>query len=169
MIVFVSGSSKLKVLTSNMKYFLKKYMDKGASFIVGDCCGGDELAQNYLKEHNYEDVTVYCSTKTPRANRCRYDRFISLWNKAQGKTGEEFYQVKDKAMCEACDVALAFWNGTSYGVKCNIERCISLGKDIEVCMDDFTNTVLPFTDNKNIHYYFELQPDPITSMPHHLA
>ena len=97
MIVFISGSSSLTELTPDMKKCLDKHMSRGASFIVGDCKGGDELAQNYLKEHNYEDVTVYCSTRTPRANRCRYTKFISLWEKAQGKTGEEFYQVKDKA------------------------------------------------------------------------
>jgi hypothetical protein len=35
-------------------------------------------------------------------------------------------------MTEDCDVALAFWNGTSYGVKCNIERCKKLGKPCKV-------------------------------------
>jgi hypothetical protein len=42
------------------------------------------------------------------------------------------HQVKDAAMTEDCDVVLAFWNGTSYGVKCNIERCKKLGKPCKV-------------------------------------
>lgn len=128
MIVFVSGSSKLKKLTTEMTQCLDNYMDLNASFIVGDCYGADELAQKYLKSKCYEDVTVYTSTETPRAKRCSYDKFVSLWSEAQGKTGEDFYQVKDKAMCMACDIAVAFWNGSSYGVKCNIIRCLDLNK-----------------------------------------
>ena len=173
MIVFISGSSSLTELTPDMKKCLDRHMSRGASFIVGDCKGGDELAQNYLKEHNYEDVTVYCSTRTPRANRCRYTKFISLWEKAQGKTGEEFYQVKDKAMCEECDIAVAFWNGNSYGVKCNIERCLSLEKVLEV----FTppGVKKSFIDlpakmmNPPSNRAFDLPIDPILGMPHHLA
>lgn len=128
MIVFVSGSSKLKVLTSEMKQCLDNYMDLNASFIVGDCYGADELAQKYLKSKGYEDVTVYTSTETPRAKHCSYDKYVSLWSEAQGKYGEDFYQVKDKAMCMACDIAVAFWNGSSYGVKCNIIRSLDLHK-----------------------------------------
>lgn len=128
MIVFVSGSSKLKKLTEEMKKCLDEHMSKNASFIVGDCYGADELAQKYLKSKCYEDVTVYTSTETPRAKHCSYDKFVSLWSEAQGKYGEDFYQVKDKAMCMACDIAVAFWNGSSYGVKCNIIRCLDLHK-----------------------------------------
>lgn len=111
-----------------MQKCLDKYIGQKVSFIVGDCYGADELAQEYLKSKNYEDVTVYCSQEKPHQKRCRYDKYISLWEQAQGKEGEEFYQVKDKAMCEACDEAVAFWNGNSYGVKCNLERCLSLNK-----------------------------------------
>ena len=173
MIVFISGSSSLTELTPDMKKCLDKHMSRGASFIVGDCKGGDELAQNYLKEHNYEDVTVYCSTRTPRANRCRYTKFISLWEKAQGKTGEEFYQVKDKAMCEECDIAVAFWNGNSYGVKCNIERCLSLEKILEVFTPPGVKPV--FIDlpakmmNPSSNRPFNLPTDPILGMPHLLV
>ena len=96
MIVFISGSSKLKSLDKRMTDCLDEYMAKKASFIVGDCYGADELAQDYLKEHNYEDVTVYCSTQEPRWKRCRYSNYVSLWEKAQGKQGEDFYQVNSE-------------------------------------------------------------------------
>ena len=69
MIVFISGSSKLKSLDKRMTDCLDAYMAKKVSFIVGDCYGADELAQDYLKKHNYEDVTVYCSTQEPRWKR----------------------------------------------------------------------------------------------------
>ena len=41
MIVFISGSSSLTELTPEMKKCLDKYMSRCASFIVGDCKGGD--------------------------------------------------------------------------------------------------------------------------------
>ena len=65
MIVFVSGSSKLKKLTEEMKKCLDEHMSKNASFIVGDCYGADELAQKYLKSKGYEDVTVYTTSTAP--------------------------------------------------------------------------------------------------------
>lgn len=164
MIIFISGSSKLKSLDKRMTDCLDEYMAKKASFIVGDCYGADELAQDYLKNHNYEDVTVYCSTQEPRWKRCRYSNYISLWEKAQGKQGEDFYQVKDKAMCEACDEAVAFWNGNSYGVKCNLERCLSLNKPVtyfiaEGCQQT-VQLVTSYVAPSN------LPCDPILGMPH---
>lgn len=164
MIVFISGSSKLKSLDKRMTDCLDEYMAKKVSFIVGDCYGADELAQDYLKKHNYEDVTVYCSTQEPRWKRCRYTNYVSLWEKAQGKQGEDFYQVKDKAMCEACDEAVAFWNGNSYGVKCNLERCFSLNKPVtyfiaEGCQQT-VQLVTTYVAPANLPF------DPILGMPH---
>ena len=146
MIVFVSGSSKLKKLAKEMEECLDFYMNLKASFIVGDCYGADELAQKYLKSKGYEDVTVYTSTETPRAKRCSYDKFVSLWSESQGKSGEDFYQVKDKAMCMACDIAVAFWNGSSYGVKCNIIRCLDMEKTCRVYVSEIQNG-----DTKALH------------------
>lgn len=102
--------------------------------IISICCT-DPVKQHW-KSKGYEDVTVYCSTKKPREKRCSYDKFVSLWNESQGKQGEDFYQVKDAAMCKACDEAVAFWNGNSYGVKCNLIRCIDMDKLCSVFIDE---------------------------------
>ena len=75
MIVFISGSSKLKKLSSAMKECLDKYMKQNVSFIIGDAYGADALAQKYLKDNNYEDVTIYTSTETPRYKNCSYYKF----------------------------------------------------------------------------------------------
>ena len=136
MIYFISGSSKIKKLNSKMKKCLDNIInDKDAEVIVGDCYGVDILAQNYLKEKGFEKVVVYCSTPEPK--RTVYPNFISMWNKAQGLEGEEFYQVKDKEMCNLCDKAVAFWNGKSYGVKCNIERIKEMNKPLEIILSEF--------------------------------
>ena len=172
MIVFISGSSKLKHLNSQMTACLDKFIEQKASFIVGDCYGADELAQKYLKSKGYEDVTVYCSTETPRAKRCSYDKFVSLWKESQGKQGEDFYQVKDAAMCKACDEAIAFWNGNSYGVKCNLIRLIDMNKPCYVFIDEIKddNTtmlseVLAYQRGQ-LDVRYSVRPDLITGMPH---
>lgn len=136
MIYFISGSSKIKKLNLKMKKCLDNIIsDKDAEVIVGDCYGVDILAQNYLKEKGFEKVVVYCSTPEPK--RTVYPNFVSMWDKAQGLKGEEFYQVKDKEMCNLCDKAVAFWNGTSYGVKCNIERIKEMNKPLEIILSEF--------------------------------
>lgn len=132
--VFISGSSKIKRLNNEMTDCLDELMKQDVQVIVGDCYGVDILAQKYLKTHGFDRVTVYTSTETPR--RCEFPNVVSLWEQAQGKFGEDFYQVKDKAMCEACDGAIAFWNGISYGVKCNIERIKASGKPLKVIIQE---------------------------------
>ena len=129
--IFISGSSKIKKLTQEMKDCLDAVIKQpNSEVIVGDCYGVDILAQKYLKEHGYDNVTVYCSQETPR--RTVYDKFISMYEQAKNMQGEDFYQVKDKEMCNACDTAIAFWNGTSYGVKCNIERIQQMNKPLTI-------------------------------------
>jgi hypothetical protein len=132
--VFISGSSKIKRLNKEMTDCLDELMTQDVQVIVGDCYGVDFLAQKYLKAHNFDRVTVYTSTETPR--RSVYPNFVSLWEQSKGKEGEEFYQVKDKAMCDACDGAIAFWNGVSYGVKCNIDRIKASGKPIRIIIEE---------------------------------
>ena len=136
MVYFISGSSKIKSLNSEMKACLDKIIaDKSAEAIVGDCYGADILAQKYLKEKGFEKVTVYCSTPEPK--RTVYSNFVSVRDKAQGLKGEDFYQVKDKEMCALCDKAVAFWNGKSYGVKCNIDRIKEMKKPLQIVYDTF--------------------------------
>lgn len=132
--VFISGSSRIKKLNDEMKKCLDDLMQRDVCVIVGDCFGIDHLAQKYLKQHGFSDVTVYCSTETPR--KCEFPNVKSMWAESQGKTGEDFYQVKDKAMCNECDEAIAFWNGYSYGVKCNIDRVRAMNKPMTVIIEE---------------------------------
>jgi hypothetical protein len=131
--VFISGSAKIKNLNEEMCRCLDNLMKRDVRVIVGDCYGVDILAQKYLKNNGFEDVTVYTSTETPR--RCEFPNFVSMWKQSQGKTGEDFYQVKDREMCNQCDEAIAFWNGVSYGVKCNIDRLKAMNKPTTVIID----------------------------------
>ena len=69
-------------------------------------------------------------------------------------------------MCEVCDEAVAFWNGNSYGVKCNLERCLSLNKPTTYFIaEGCTQTVQLVTSYVAPN---ELPIDPICGMPHFL-
>ena len=81
--VFISGSSKIKRLNKEMTDCLDELMTQDVQVIVGDCYGVDFLAQKYLKAHNFDRVTVYTSTETPR--RSVYPNFVSLWEQSQEK------------------------------------------------------------------------------------
>ena len=132
-IVFISGSSKIKKLNEEATKCLDELMKRDVRVIVGDCYGVDILAQKYLKKNGFTDVTVYTSTETPR--RCEFPNYVSMWKQSEGKQGEEFYQVKDKEMCNVCDEAIAIWNGVSYGVQCNVERLKAMNKPTTVIID----------------------------------
>jgi hypothetical protein len=126
--IFISGSAAIKELTQEMKDILDLYMLQGADFIVGDCEGVDLLAQAYLRCHGYEKVVVYTSYEKPQGYGAFYKSYRSLAKKAKNKTGNDFFEVKDKAMSEDCDMALALWNGKSVYTRKNIARCTELGK-----------------------------------------
>lgn len=132
--VFITGSAKIKQLSESMKVCLDGLIIRDVHIVIGDCYGVDILAQKYLKKKGFNDVTVYCSTETPR--RCEFPNFISMWKESQGKEGAEFFEVKDKEMCQICTEAVAFWNGTSHGVKRNIDHVRSLGKHVTVIKED---------------------------------
>ena len=67
-------------------------------------------------------------------------------------------------MCEECDEAVAFWNGNSYGVKCNLERCISLNKPVTYFIakgcQQTVQLVTSYVAPSSLPY------DPICGMPH---
>lgn len=146
--VFVSGSSHIKELSDEMLNCLNELMARKVTILVGDCYGVDLLVQKYLRGLEYKDVVVYCSSMTPRKGNCLFPTVRSLWELARGKTGAMFFEVKDDAMTKDCDEAVAFWNGVSHGVKCNIERCRKYGKPIRVFVKAGAECVLSWPNGK---------------------
>lgn len=67
---FVSGHRRI---TENefLEHYINPIVDaieEGASFVVGDCPGVDEMVQNFLKRNKVENVTVYHMLESPRCN-----------------------------------------------------------------------------------------------------
>lgn len=111
-IVMISGSRSVSELPSPAVDSLNKIMDLGFDVLVGDCSGIDKLVQEYLYNHNYQNVTVYHINNKPRNNM----GFKTV--KIQGRS----YSVKDIAMSEIADYGLVIWDGKSKGTKANIDR-----------------------------------------------
>lgn len=111
-IVMISGSRSVNKLPQNAIDSLNKIIDLGFDIVVGDCSGVDKLIQEYLYNHNYQNVTVYHINNKPRNNV----GFKTV--KVQGRS----YSAKDIAMCQIADYGLVIWDGKSKGTKANIER-----------------------------------------------
>ena len=65
--VFIGGSINIKQLDDAVKKRLDTIMEKNFRILIGDANGMDLLAQQYLYEHHYTDVQVFCINK-PRNN-----------------------------------------------------------------------------------------------------
>lgn len=132
--VFIGGSIGLKYLDSAITDELDKYMNGELEVLVGDAYGIDSMVQEYLSEHDYDNVTVYASNGKARNN-------IGGWKAANievpsGVFGRDFYTYKDVAMTTACDFALMIWNGKSQGTRNNILRLINAGKGVNVYLSE---------------------------------
>lgn len=67
-IVMISGSRSVNELPSPTLDSLNKIIDLKFDIVVGDCSGVDKLIQEYLYNHNYQNVTVYHINNKPRNN-----------------------------------------------------------------------------------------------------
>lgn len=140
--IFVSGSAgfgKGKTLTISdpshipdiLKARLDGYMAQGKLFLIGDCIGVDSAIQAYLARKGYKYVCVYHA-----GPRIRH-KAIDAWPHQEiaappGVYGRAFYELKDIAMREDCESALAIWDGASTGTKRNIAALLEMGKHIEI-------------------------------------
>jgi hypothetical protein len=99
-IIFVSGPVDLDAKEFDIHYapMMKKAVEEGASFVIGDCQGTDQLAQQYLFFMHYIDVTVYHMLATPRHNVGNF--------KTVG--GFKSDNVRDAAMTKASTEDLAY-------------------------------------------------------------
>lgn len=126
--VFGNGSISFDTFTMFYKDALESLANRGAHFLIGDCCGADTLAMEYLKDKT-PNVTIYHMYKNPRYIPDIWKSHTHKWRKAGGFT---FDGCRDRAMIEECSHFLAIdQNTTSDRVSDtmkNIRRCDSLGK-----------------------------------------
>lgn len=143
--VFISGTAgfgttAIKELPVPVKELLNETMMFGDEILVGDCQGVDTLVQEYLKEHNYKNVTVYCSGSFCRNCLCNdwHINYVGVPSNVRLETmrGRAFYELKDKAMAKDADRGIAVWDGKSQGTGNNIKNLIASDKHVLVYRTD---------------------------------
>ena len=123
-------------MPEEVKSLLDSYIDTGAEILVGDCYGVDAAVQMYLDSKGYSNVTIYCSSETPRNNFVTGAKVRSCAEAAKGLTGREFHYVKDIQMANDCDQAIMIWDGKSKGTGENIRRIKEMGKPYRIINED---------------------------------
>lgn len=124
--VFISGSRHVVKLSDEVKQRLSNIIQQGFTVFVGDANGADKAVQNFLLENSYNQVIVFCSGNKCRNNLGNWQaKFIEVEKSLKGR---DFYTVKDIAMAQEADYALAIWDGKSQGTLNNINKMLELGK-----------------------------------------
>lgn len=135
--MFISGTAgfgtnkTLTELPESVKYFINSYIEQNYDILVGDCMGIDTLVQQYLNNIGYSNVCVYCS-----GSRCR-NIINPEWNVLHvnvpsGVHGRDFFAIKDTAMVNDADCALAIWDGKSKGTGVNISNMRAQNKPVTI-------------------------------------
>ena len=62
------ASSTPYTLPTQIKEKLPSLMEQNVQFLIGDCIGIDYLVQDFLFQHNYENVLIYVSGRNTRVN-----------------------------------------------------------------------------------------------------
>lgn len=130
--IFISGSKSISKLPELAKIFIDQFIENNDEILVGDCYGVDAVVQKYLDSKGYSNVTIYCSSETPRNNFVTRAKVCSCAEAAKGLAGSAFHYVKDIQMAQDCDTALMIWDGKSKGTGENIRRVKEMGKPYRI-------------------------------------
>jgi hypothetical protein len=118
--VFISGSRHIPRLTRQVEERLQNIISQNIHIVIGDANGADKAVQKFLLEHNYDNVTIYCSGSYCRNNLGSWRvEYVQVEPELKGRA---FYTVKDKKMAEVAEYGFALWDGKSQGTLNNIKE-----------------------------------------------
>lgn len=80
-------------------------------FLSGGCKGADKLGERYATENGYE---------------------IIIYKAEWSKYGKSAGPIRNKAMAEAADIVICFWDGESNGTRSMIEYARKAGKTVKI-------------------------------------
>ena len=128
--VFIAGSRNISRLNDQISERLENIVNSGYMVLVGDANGADKSVQTYLRDKQYDNVTVYCS-----GNNCRNN--VGGWQEQQVSVSEtlsglKFYMVKDRKMAEDSNYGFMLWDGKSAGTISNVIELLKLNKSVLV-------------------------------------
>jgi adenine-specific DNA-methyltransferase len=95
--VFIGGSRAVARLNDALRKRLDRIIAEHHEVLIGDANGADRIVQQYLADHQYRAVTVYCT-----GSRCRNN--VGQWTTnaiappASVRGGFDFYAARDRKM-----------------------------------------------------------------------
>lgn len=152
--VFISGSIALKIIPEPVKESIKKIIKNEFHILVGDAHGVDTMIQNYCKELNYFNVTVYTISSPPRYKIPGFRKKLII-PKSKSKKKRELQQEKDSSMTHDSEFSFIVWDGKSKGSYGNIIRAIDQNKKIKIYLGNKNNFIPSDEISKNnIEYIY---------------
>lgn len=128
--VFIGGSRKVSVLSSEVRQRLDEMLAKHLPIVIGDAPGVDKSVQQYLHSKGYRDLEVFCSGTHCRNNVGNWPtRHVAV---DSSKRDFEFYATKDLRMSEEASFGLMIWDGKSAGTLMNVLRLIKQNKKVVI-------------------------------------
>ena len=115
--VFIGGSINIKKLDDPVKKRLDTIIEKNFGILIGDANGMDFLVQQYLYEHHYRDVHVFCINES-RNNVGSWPLHIVKTQKT--RLTRDDYMKKDARMAQEAQYGFMIWDGKSAGTVNNV-------------------------------------------------
>lgn len=128
--VVIGGSRRMARLNKVIKSRLENVISGNFAVLIGDANGADRAAQQYFKEKQYDNVTVFCMQGNCRNNvgGWRIEEVVPR----KGARGFEYFSTKDRAMIERADYGFMIWDGKSRGTLSNILYLLERGRPVLV-------------------------------------
>jgi hypothetical protein len=135
--VFIGGSIGFRHLPTSVYSRIDNIIKNQFRIYVGDAPGVDVLVQNYLKEKEYKNLTVFYSFNNNKNCRNNVGNWLTHAVPAHSsKSLRQFYQEKDKVMTEKATWGMMIWDGKSQGTFANIKRLLAINKQVLVFIDE---------------------------------
>lgn len=159
--VFISGSINIESLPMKIISSLELMMKNNLKILVGDASGIDSAIQNYFRNKEYFNVSIYTIYDKPRHQKSKNFLVNTIILNEDSTKEREKQSKKDEAMTNDSDFSLVIWDGKSKGSYQNILRSIEQNKPVKVFLsykDDFipqnrvTKSEMQYIFNENNGY-----------------
>lgn len=136
--VFIGGSRAVSKLNATIRARLEDFMKRGCTILIGDANGADKAIQQYLAEHAYANVVVFC------VQECRNN--IGAWpirniEPPSDRKDFSYYAAKDLVMFKEAQCGMMLWDAKSKGTLQNMLNLVGAGK----------RTLVYFAPTKGFH------------------
>ena len=129
--VFIAGSRRLSRLGADVWQRVDNIIEKGLIVLIGDANGVDKAVQQYLANHGYGSVSVFCMEGGCRNNVGDWETRI-VPSPHSSRRDFAHYSTKDREMAREADYGLMLWDGRSRGTLTSAIDLVRKGKPVVV-------------------------------------